>query len=87
MPYNDPAKGVAESLPGMRLIQRAGEGGDVILQLLQRYLGQGKTPDALQKQRGNMSEAEYRQWLAQQGQLGQQMVGQEPSTPAVGGTK
>jgi len=76
MPYDDPAKGLAGSLPGMKLVERAGQGGDYLLQLLQQALGQGGQKDDLLQRRGKMSEAEYRAYLSQQSQLGQQMSDQ-----------
>jgi len=79
MPYEDPARGVAESLPGMALVKRAGQGGDIVLQLLQRMLGQGGTPGKqVADPFAQMSEDQRRAYFAQQGQLGQQMAGREP---------
>jgi hypothetical protein len=74
MPY-DP-NDFARSLPPMRFLERAGEGGDLVLQLLQKVLGQGKPKDDLQGKRNQMSEPEYRAWLMKQGEMGQQMSDQ-----------
>jgi hypothetical protein len=82
MPYEDPTKGLVGSLPGIKLIERAGQGGDALLQLLQQALGRGGPKDDMLKQRGKMSEAEYRAYLAQQGQLGQQMSDQSLKAPS-----
>jgi hypothetical protein len=68
---------LVRSLPPMQLLQRASEGGDIVLQLLNKVLGQGKPVDNLQGKRNQMSEPEYRNWLLQQRQLGQQMSEQQ----------
>jgi hypothetical protein len=74
MPYN--TDDFARSLPPMKFLQRAGEGGDYILQLLQKALGQNAPKDDLLQRRGKMSEPEYRAWLMKQGEMGQQMSDQ-----------
>jgi hypothetical protein len=79
---------LARSLPGMRLIERAGEGGNSLLDFLRKLYGQsGNLPaprpgDDLQRQRGQMSEPEYRQYLADQLRQGQQTQQSLPVPPS-----
>ena len=80
MPFDPSQTGedLARSMPGMKLVQGAGDAGQYILQLLQR-LGLMQAPqqapvqDPLMMQRQQMGEPAYRQWLAQQGQEGQRL--------------
>jgi hypothetical protein len=72
---------LARSIPAMRLLERAGQGGNSLLEFLQKLQGQGRTRelpsqggnDALMRQRGQMSELEYRKYLDDQLRQGQQM--------------
>ena len=76
MPYSPDE--FAKSLPPMRLLERASEGGNSLLDFLQRLQGRPgnlrRPPvDDLQQRRGQMSEPEYRKWLMEQRDTGQQM--------------
>ena len=78
MAFDDPSERVARSLPAMRLIERAGEGGNSLLDFLQRLQGRPgnlrRPPtDDLQRQRGQMSEPEYRRYLTDQLRQGQEL--------------
>ena len=69
-------EGYVRSSPLMDMMYRADEAGfGNILNPRNKPPAQ-RGPDDLQKQRGNMSEAEYRKYLADQSRQGQQMVDQ-----------
>ncbi len=66
----------ARSLPPMRLLERAGEGGNSLLEFLQKLRGSKGAiapADELQRNRGQMSEPEYRKYLLDQLRKGQEM--------------
>jgi hypothetical protein len=85
MPYNPDE--FAKSLPPMRLLERAGEGGNSLLDFLQRLQGRPgnlrRPPtDDLQRQRGQMSDLEYRKYLADQLRQGQEAQQSLPVPPS-----
>jgi hypothetical protein len=75
MPDKDPASGFVNSLPPMRLVTRAAEGGDLVMRLLQRMIGQGGKPGNVGRPTpyDTLPEPERREYFNQQGVLGQQM--------------
>ncbi len=75
MPY-DPTEPIVRSLPPIRFLERASEGGNTLLEFLQRLRGGRELPlqqDDLQRQRGKLSEPEYRQYLVDQLRQGQEL--------------
>ena len=80
MPY-DPAEDFVKSLPPMVFLRKAAQGGGMVLDLLNKLQGrpselQRPPIDDMKRQRGQMAEPEYRKYLADQMQRGQQMQSQ-----------